>query len=421
MTATQHTRFLVVGGGITGLAFANFCDDDDYLLIEADEALGGYCKTIRQDGFTWDYSGHFFHFKDPSIERWLLDGIDGELRRVRRVANIYHRGTTLDFPFQKNIHQLPKDDFIDCLHSLYFRDETYPSEPPATDFLGLLRQNFGDGITERFLRPYNEKLYACTLDTLDAGAMGRFFPWADLDDIIRNFKAPDDSGYNAHFTYPRGGAIAYIDAAARDLDPSRLHLNEALVRVDLEARIAHTTRRAIHFDTLVSTIPLDRLLGACDLPAPKAHFSYNRVLVFNLGFDGKGPAGVHWTYYPDPELRFYRVGYYDNIFQDARMSLYVEIGLPAEGEVNVEAELKRVLQDLQEVGVLREQTLLSWHHVLLSPAYVHIGTASQAYVSAQREALAAHGVYSIGRYGSWTYCGIEDNIVEARALADALR
>ena len=208
MTATQHTRFLVVGGGITGLAFANFCDDDDYLLIEADEALGGYCKTIRQDGFTWDYSGHFFHFKDPSIERWLLDGIDGELRRVRRVANIYHRGTTLDFPFQKNIHQLPKDDFIDCLHSLYFRDETYPSEPPATDFLGLLRQNFGDGITERFLRPYNEKLYACTLDTLDAGAMGRFFPWADLDDIIRNFKAPDDSGYNAHFTYPRGGAIA---------------------------------------------------------------------------------------------------------------------------------------------------------------------------------------------------------------------
>jgi hypothetical protein len=27
-------------------------------------------------------------------------------------------------------------------------------------------------------------------------------------------------------------------------------------------------------------------------------------------------------------------------------------------------------------------------------------------------------VYSIGRYGSWTYCSIEDNIVEARALAE---
>jgi hypothetical protein len=31
--------------------------------------------------------------------------------------------------------------------------------------------------------------------------------------------------------------------------------------------------------------------------------------------------------------------------------------------------------------------------------------------------LATRGVYSIGRYGSWTYCSIEDNIVEARDLA----
>jgi hypothetical protein len=30
--------------------------------------------------------------------------------------------------------------------------------------------------------------------------------------------------------------------------------------------------------------------------------------------------------------------------------------------------------------------------------------------------LAARGVHSIGRYGGWTYCSIEDNIVEARAL-----
>ena len=35
----------------------------------------------------------------------------------------------------------------------------------------------------------------------------------------------------------------------------------------------------------------------------------------------------------------------------------------------------------------------------------------------QKAALAAQGVYTLGRYGSWTYCSIEDNIVEARALA----
>jgi hypothetical protein len=30
--------------------------------------------------------------------------------------------------------------------------------------------------------------------------------------------------------------------------------------------------------------------------------------------------------------------------------------------------------------------------------------------------LKTNGVHSIGRYGGWTYCSIEDNIVEARAL-----
>jgi hypothetical protein len=34
--------------------------------------------------------------------------------------------------------------------------------------------------------------------------------------------------------------------------------------------------------------------------------------------------------------------------------------------------------------------------------------------------LAAAGVHSVGRYGGWTYCSIEDNLVETRALARAL-
>jgi hypothetical protein len=51
---------------------------------------------------------------------------------------------------------------------------------------------------------------------------------------------------------------------------------------------------------------------------------------------------------------------------------------------------------------------------------VHITKASLADVAVQKSQLAGRNVHSLGRYGSWTYCSIEDNIVEARALADAL-
>ena len=56
----------------------------------------------------------------------------------------------------------------------------------------------------------------------------------------------------------------------------------------------------------------------------------------------------------------------------------------------------------------------------LDPAYVHITRASLAETARLREALAARGVHSVGRYGGWTYCSIEDNLLETRALAAAL-
>jgi hypothetical protein len=52
----------------------------------------------------------------------------------------------------------------------------------------------------------------------------------------------------------------------------------------------------------------------------------------------------------------------------------------------------------------------------MDPAYVHITKQSIAAHARINADLRARGVYAVGRYGGWTYCSIEDNIVEARAL-----
>ena len=52
----------------------------------------------------------------------------------------------------------------------------------------MLYGKFGKSITEMFLKPYNEKLYACDLTKLDKDAMGRIFPNADIKAIINNMK-----------------------------------------------------------------------------------------------------------------------------------------------------------------------------------------------------------------------------------------
>jgi protoporphyrinogen oxidase len=414
----QSVRTLIVGAGVSGLATAAFSRDDDYLILEADREIGGYCKTIRRDGFVWDYSGHFFHFKRPEVEAWLRARMPGQdIRTVHKRSFVSYGGRRIDFPFQKNIHQLPQDEFIDCLYDLYF---AATGGQPARDdsFKQMLYARLGRSIAEKFLIPYNEKLYACDLGTLDKDAMGRFFPHADLADIIRNMKAPADVGYNVTFTYPEGGAIEYVKALASAVRPGAIALEEPLVGVDLARKVARTPKREIRFQRLVSSAPLNRLLPLTGLPHDAGVFSWNRVQIFNLGFDRKGPRDVHWIYYPARDRVFYRVGFYDNIFEADRMSLYVEVGFPSQGVIDVPALRQRVLDDLRAEGVVTDQRLVAEHQVAMDPAYVHITKASMAERTRVAAALAQHGVHAIGRYGGWTYCSIEDNIVEAKTLVE---
>jgi protoporphyrinogen oxidase len=413
----EQVETLIIGAGVSGLSVAAAIGGD-YRILEADREIGGYCKTVRRDGFVWDYSGHFFHFKHPEIERYLRERMrDQRVLRVNKRSFIDYHGQRIDFPFQKNIHQLPKDELIECLHDLYFAAR----EPrPVINFKDMLYARFGRGISEKFLIPYNEKLYACDLAQLDENAMGRFFPHASLTEIIRNMREPDNASYNQSFTYPEGGAIEYVHALARDLDPGRIQLQEALISIDLERRVARTSRTEIGYQRLISSEPFSRFVGRTGLDHDPGVFSWNKVLVFNLGFDKKGPDDVHWLYYPARELAFYRVGFYDNIFGTDRMSLYVEVGLPADARVDAAAQRKRVLADLRKVGVVTDQNLVAEHSVLMDPAYVHITERSSAEVARLKARLAQNGVYSIGRYGSWTYCSIEDNIIEARNLAAEL-
>jgi protoporphyrinogen oxidase len=424
---------VVIGAGVSGLSFANWWRERHpgahVVVLEAAPEPGGYCRTVVQDGFVWDYSGHFFHFKDPAIEAWLRARMPGqEVRTVRRRSAIRYAGRDMDFPFQKHIHQLPHDEFLECLVELYFRPA---GEGAPRSFGEMLYRRLGKGITDKFLRPYNEKLYATDLDRLDVDAMGRFFPHADIADIIANMRpkplgsGDGDGGYNATFTYPAGGAVQYIHALLHDLPAGTVSCDEPVIAIDLAAREVITPRRRIAFDRVVSSAPLPVLARICGVAHDPAVFSSNKVLVYNLGFDKKGPRDIHWMYFPDRSLVFYRVGWYDNILPPRpgaadRMSLYVEIGAPHDASFDVDALRGRVLADLAREAIVTDHQLVAHHHVILDPAYVHITQASLAETARLKALLAGHDVHSVGRYGGWTYCSIEDNLVETRALAQRL-
>ena len=409
---------IIIGAGISGLSYAAFRGHKDYLILEQSDKIGGYCKTTERNGFVWDYSGHFFHFKDKEMEQFIAQGIPSEdLLTVRKCTQIRYKDRLIDYPFQMNIHQLPQQEFIDCLYDLFNNPTTEYS-----NFKEMLYAKFGKSIADKFLIPYNTKLYACDLNTLDKDAMGRFFPYAEKEQIVSNFKAANNDTYNATFVYPKHGAIQYVDSLAAHVNKEAIRLNETVVAIcPKEHVVTLRSGEKIHYDRLISTVPFSKLMELIGEPK-NALLSWNQVLVFNIGFDKQGlDTKNHWIYFPEDKYCLYRVGFYSNILGTDRCSLYVELGFDKAANIQPDELLSRVLKDLQEAQIITDDMQVVDHEaIIMDPAYVHVSAEVTRYVAEQKTALEKDDIYSIGRYGSWTYCSIEDNMKEAKVLANHL-
>ena len=421
----KKVKNLIIGAGISGLTYANYCDGD-YLIVEKESEVGGYCNTHYVKDYIWDYAGHFFHFKTDEFKKKFIDSLDkDDFVTQDKKTYIYFDNALVDYPFQTNIHELSKDKFIDCLYDLFNKEE----KDVYDNFLDMLYGKFGKSITEMFLKPYNEKLYACDLTKLDKDAMGRFFPYADIKAIINNMKDSKNTSYNNTFMYPKRGAQVIIDILMENVNKNNILLNTMVEKIDLEKHEAKLNNgEVVVFDNLINTSPFNaflKLTNNLEYNELSDRLTYNKVLVFNLGFNKKSKYNKeHWIYFPDKDINFYRIGFYDNILNSDKLSMYIEIGYSKDAVISkeeIDDELNKTLKNLKKVGVIDDSFELVAHEsIVMNPAYVHIDTENDKLVRKIMNDLSENNIYSIGRYGAWTYCSMEDCMLEAKNLSDMI-
>lgn len=418
----KKIKNLIIGAGISGLTYANYCGDD-YLVCEKENEVGGYCRTIKRNGFVWDYAGHFFHFKTEEFKNKFLSKVDkDDIIYNDKCTKIIYKGKFIDFPFQTNIHQLEKEEFIDCLYDLFDKKE----KEKYDNFLDMLYGKFGKSIVEKFLKPYNEKLYAIDLKKLDVDAMGRFFPYADKEAIIKNMKSKEVNSYNSNFLYPKNGAGSFIEILYNGLDKEKVLLNTSIVKIDIKNKVATLSNGdEIKYEYLINTMPLNRfleLLGGYEKLVNE--MSYNKVLVFNLGFDKPSPLckNEHWLYIPDKNCNYYRVGFYNNILSQENLSMYIEIGYSKNDVItndDIAKQLELTIENLKKDKIIDNNVnLIDYMSIIMDPAYVHISTETTKKIDDLKKKFSKENIYTIGRYGAWIYNSMEDSMIAAKELAE---
>src|SRR5574337_115937 len=169
----EYIKYMIIGSGPTGLGAAyrlKELGEDNFVVLEKSGLIGGLSTSFVDDhGFTWDIGGHvlFSHYKyfDELMHNAL--GKDGWLHHHRE-SWIWIEDRFVPYPFQNNIRYLPKESMWHCLKGLITTIQN-TNHTKRNNFMEWIEARFGQGIAEKFMIPYNYKVWAYPPQEMEIG------------------------------------------------------------------------------------------------------------------------------------------------------------------------------------------------------------------------------------------------------------
>ena len=208
MSDKEKKRIIVIGAGLAGLSCAYHLKKD-YDIYEKEIEPGGLCRSNNKDGFIFDYTGHLLYFKTQYVYKLVKELLNGNLDYHTRNSWIFTKDTFTPYPFQANIHCLPKNTVKECLLGLVCNKEKCAK---PKNFYEWMMQRFGKGIVRHFMLPYNLKFWRQHPESLTHEWVDGLIPSPSLEDSISGAfeHSTKPWGYNWHFWYPKTGGITVL-------------------------------------------------------------------------------------------------------------------------------------------------------------------------------------------------------------------
>ena len=105
---------IILGAGPTGLSAA-YQLGDKALLLERETRVGGWCRSLSSDGFTFDMAGHIMFSNDPYVHELYTILLGSNVHWQEREAWVYTQGVHTRYPFQGALHGLPPSTIEECV------------------------------------------------------------------------------------------------------------------------------------------------------------------------------------------------------------------------------------------------------------------------------------------------------------------
>lgn len=408
---------VVLGAGLTGMSAALELGHRgiDHWLVERETCVGGLATTSVESGYRFDRTGHLLHLRNPSRRERILAFLDEPPLEVSRRSFVYSEGVYTRYPYQSNTQGLPPAIAFECVRD-FVRARLQPAAQPPADFEQFCRAHFGHAISERFMLPYNRRLWGVEPKEITTTWCDRFVPIPTLEDVLAGALGHEqrELGYNVTGLYPRLGIGELTTAMGRKT--SSLMPRTEPRRIDAAARRIDFDTWSSDYRVLISSLPLPSLLRLIvDLPAPVAAAARQLrcapLYYLDVALNRAPSKVMHWAYVPEERFPFYRVGNYaefsPSMAPAGAACLYVEL---ADRSEPVLSQLwPKVESGLIEMGLLRSPNDVAFCRVRrIDHAYVLYDRAREPALATIEQYLKSQGILSTGRYGGWNYSSMED-------------
>ncbi len=420
---------VILGVGLAGLSTAYHLEKlgEDYLIFEKEKGAGGLCRSKKIDGFTFDCDGHLLHFKHKDVFNLIQDLLKDNLIQHKRNAWVYSFDRYTTYPFQANLYGLPVSVVRECLLGFINSNDGHPKKNDLC-FLEWINKTFGEGIAKYFMIPYNRKFWRASLDKLSCEWIDGYIPVPTLEELIEGTlkQSKIRFGYNSSFWYPgKGGIQELASAFARRI--KNIFSSYEAVKINIKDRkIYFGNGKVVHFDKLISTLPLVELANICvDLPkdiiSSAKKLKWISIFNLNLGINKPHISDKHWIYLPEKKYTFYRIGFPHNFSKSSvppgKSSLYAEVSYLPSKRIDRNKLTVRIIEDLIKARIVSKKDEILVKDIN-NIKYGYVIYDRNHYISREiLRFLASYGISSIGRFGSWKYMTMEEAILEGRETA----
>lgn len=336
MTEYKKVKYLIIGGGITGISLARLMQMrgiEDYVVLEADKVAGGLCRTEKIGEHYLDIGGgHFLYSKYPEVYEFIFSHIPkGKFNYYDRVSKVKLGDNYIDYPVESNLWQLPVGEQVMYLMSVVKAGEVSGKKEPK-NYEEWIRWKLGDMVADNYMIPYNSKIWGVSPKEMSIDWLHKI-PSINISEILEYSirRKADVSKYPSHpgFYYPKNGGFQTIFDAIYEKVKGSVVLNSSVKKM-INRDGLWVINDKIVAENVVNTAPWSKLFHA--LGAPKQLKKYfdnlkSTSLVVSL-WEEDFTHNWHWLYDPSLSMPNHREFYVNNFSASSKKNgMYTETNL----------------------------------------------------------------------------------------------